>query len=132
MYELLILDVMLQFEDERDYALLGFSDRMLSPMEAGLQILELIRNRDYTAGRGEGCLQGYESAVCVILSSSRAMSMSTGISIDSDRREGIHSVVKAFHPNKSPKAPSDEFFKQVRTAIDRARRARPLPQGQEA
>jgi hypothetical protein len=68
-YSLLILDVMLNFEQGENYEQLGFEEELVIKLDAGAQIAGLIRSSKFDDGRPEW-LSHYGNVPLMLLSSS--------------------------------------------------------------
>jgi hypothetical protein len=125
--DLLMIDVMLQFEPAETFEALGFPEERLLRLDAGVQVVGLIRNRAFQADR-PAWLRPYETKRVVLLSSSTVIESTVATYVDGDRCADIVVIVKAIEaesegvPLRADVAePLEDIFRELaqRTAMRR-------------
>jgi CheY-like chemotaxis protein len=93
-FDLLILDVKLTLEPESNFGALGFENEGVLGLQAGIQIVGLMRNRMFE----NGCkpwLRRYRDTPIILLSTSEMLEPLFKQGIDADRRSNIFQVRKS-------------------------------------
>jgi hypothetical protein len=108
-FDLLIFDVMLKREPLGHFGPLGFADERLLRMDAGAQIVGLLRNKQFDLDRPTW-LKHYANKPVVLFSSTPSLKNLLGQYVDSNRRDGLHCLVKSLNTETPGQTRPDDLF----------------------
>lgn len=108
---LIIIDVMLELVEHRNFATLGFPKERLIPMEAGAQIAGLIRSTKYPDAQRPSWMPLLQSVPMLLLSASPNALTWTRQHVGASKMKGIEVVLKhlRYHADDSRHEPTPQF-----------------------
>ena len=118
--DVLMLDVMLKREPDSTFEKLGFAKEGLLRLDAGAQIVGLIRNAAFDAGR-PSWLKRYRDTPIVLLSSSPTVDDLIKHYVNADRKQWLWGVTKDIDASSGEARPDPRFVLTIREALKRAR-----------
>jgi hypothetical protein len=118
-FDLLILDVMLNYEVAKNYGLFGFPDETLIPLEAGAQIAGLIRGGKYDDRQRPPWLRCIKNTPMLLLSASPMAPNWVRQQVEPARMQGVVIVRKDLQLRSDGLAmdPTPEFEESVRRLV---------------
>lgn len=120
--DLLAVDVMIKRSRNPHFGALGFPNEKILRLEAGVQLVGLLRNAAHREERAPW-LRCHSETPALLLSSSPLVAGLVSHHIDGNRREGVTVVSKTLNPGNSEEAVVDELFRKgMQAAIDQFRR----------
>lgn len=95
-FDLLMFDVMLKRERSPSFGPIGFAEEQVRRLEAGMQIVGLMRNKSFADERPVW-LSRYSRKPVVLLSSTPGLQNMIGTHVDGNRRDDLHCLVKSLN-----------------------------------
>lgn len=116
--DLLVVDVMIKRSQYPHFGALGFPSEKILRLEAGVQLVGLLRNAAHAQKR-EPWLHCHSDTPALLLSSSPLVAGLVSHHIDANRRDGVTVVSKTLSSALGDEAVVDDVFRRgMQTAID--------------
>lgn len=115
-FDLLLIDVMLKREPEQTFASIGFGEERILRLDAGVQLVGLLRNAIHDGQRLEW-LTPYRDTPIVLLSSSPILDDLIKQHVDVSRQESLWGVSKSVEVRNDEVCVDREFEMRMEEAI---------------